>query len=326
MIDKVTFLKNHCGVVVTLFNTFVLLISSLYALPLSAISDRQKRIFNLGIDYYNECSTSGTSSSGDINISSDVADANQAADEIFKALTTHNFAHNGNKPLNAVQAAAILGNLQSESGFNPKSGVPNGDFRGIAQWDKINRWPKIAEPKGLKEQVEFMIQEMDGAYAAGLKELWEAKTVGDLAKATFAWARNYEIAIQNGGGKTYWTSQADALSHIQGWDKQSLTGHANPRWPNAQAQYNRYKDQAPATSAGSSSSSSTSSTSGISGRIVWVGDSRTVGMHEAISDTNNAWIAEVSKGYDWFVNTALGQVKSTLKEGDTIVLPLVLMI
>ena len=61
---------------------------------------------------------------------------------------------------------------------------------------------------------------------------------------------------------------------------------------------------------------------GISGRIIWVGDSRTVGMHNSIAEGKNKWICSVGKGYNWFVNTAINTVNKSLKDTDTIVVNL----
>ena len=55
---------------------------------------------------------------------------------IAEFLTTTNFKHNNNQPLNAVQMAAVLGNLITESQtLDPQSGVAdNASHKGIGQW------------------------------------------------------------------------------------------------------------------------------------------------------------------------------------------------
>lgn len=144
--------------------------------------------------------------------------------------------------MNAVQAAAVLGNFINESGVDPKA--DNGSYAGIAQWNKGGRYPGTQELSG---QIEHVFKEMDGAYKEALNELWDSKTETDLAKATFAVARNYEVAIQNGGGSTKWIDHASARTYVQGWDKNDTEGYANPRWENAQAAYDKYKDLAPSS-------------------------------------------------------------------------------
>lgn len=268
-----------------------------------SISDEQRRIFNYNIEYFNECSTSSSGGS----ISDAVANANDNADAVFKALTSYNFKSNNNKPLNVVQAAAVLGNLQSESGFDP---TLTGSYNGIAQWGG-GRWDAVKEPKtDLTNQIEHLIDEMDNGYSDALSELWSASTVDDLAKATFAFARNYEVAITAHRTDTRWVSHSEASAGIQGWDENSSTGYANPRWPNAQAWYNFYKD---------TDIASTSSANTRDGRIIWVGDSRTEGMSTAITSGNNEWVYKSSVGYDWFVSDAISSVNNKLQEDDTIV-------
>lgn len=284
-------------------------IPSLMSGPAHAVDAEQRKIFNYSISYFNVCNTSGSSSGG--SISDAVAAANDNADAIFRALTSYNFKSNGGKPLNVVQAAAVLGNLQSESGFDPMSGVSSGNYyKGIAQWGG-GRWTAIKEPRtDLTNQIEHLIEEMDGAYSGALQEFWSASTVDDLVKATFAFVRNYEVAIVGSGGSTKWTDHATACATVQGWDSCSSIGGANPRWPNAQAWYNKYKD---------TDIAATSSSNSIDGRIIWVGDSRTEGMSNAVTSGDNVWIAQSSTGYNWFNDTAAQQVTSALREGDTIV-------
>lgn len=274
-----------------------------------AISAEQRKIFNYNINYYNICSPGAASGNG--SISDAVAAANDNADAVFRAITSYNFKSNGNKPLNVVQAAAVLGNLQSESGFDPMNGVSSGNtYKGIAQWGD-GRWDSIADPKtDLTNQIEHLIEEMDGSYSDALQEFWAASTVADLAKATFAFVRNYEVAIINGGGSTRWTDHNTACSTVQGWDSCSSIGGGNPRWPNAQAWYNKYKD---------TDIAATSSSNSIDERIIWVGDSRTEGMQDAITNGNNVWIAKTSTGYNWFNDTAAKQVTTKIEDDDIIV-------
>ena len=77
--------------------------------------------------------------------------------------------------------------------------------------------------------------------------------------------------------------------------------------------YNQFRGQ---------SADADSASTGISGRILWVGDSRTVGMQSAITEGENKWICSVGKGYNWFVNTAINTVNKSLKDTDTIVVNL----
>ena len=55
------------------------------------------------------------------------------------------------------------------------------------------------------------------------------------------------------------------------------------------------------------------------GRVIWVGDSRFVGMSQVCNSDSDVYIAKGSMGYSWFANTAVSQVNSQLQKGDTIV-------
>ena len=59
-------------------------------------------------------------------------------------------------------------------------------------------------------------------------------------------------------------------------------------------------------------------------RIIWVGDSRFVGMQYAINggSAKDVFVAQGSMGYNWMVNTAIPAVNSQLREGDVIVVNL----
>lgn len=56
--------------------------------------------------------------------------------------------------------------------------------------------------------------------------------------------------------------------------------------------------------------------------VIIVGDSRTVQMHEAMGDTGVTFIAENSRGYDWFVEKAIPRIDPLVIKGTTIVINL----
>jgi hypothetical protein len=110
-----------------------------------------------------------------------------------------------NKGLTKEQAAGIAGNLQQESGFNPKAKSRSG-YVGIAQWDPSNRWPAVKkyimsqgyDPYSLEGQLE-------GLY-------WEANKRGDWKKiaqaqtpeqAGAAWLKHFEISGEKPGMSGY---------------------------------------------------------------------------------------------------------------------------
>lgn len=159
-----------------------------------------------------------------------------------KFLTSTNFLGNNNNPMNAVQMAAIMGNIEQESGFSPTAGTGGGSHQGIIQWDD-GRWKDIAEPKkDLKNQLDFLKKELDGDYYKGKvgNEFWGATTAADLSKATYAIARNYEVAVLNGGGSTLWTNEEDATANIQDWWNKPQNKPENGRRVYAYDLYNKY--------------------------------------------------------------------------------------
>lgn len=56
--------------------------------------------------------------------------------------------------------------------------------------------------------------------------------------------------------------------------------------------------------------------------IIFVGDSRFVGMHEAVGDNGITWICEPAKGYDWFCESAVGRIDNHVGKGTKILINL----
>lgn len=65
---------------------------------------------------------------------------------------------------------------------------------------------------------------------------------------------------------------------------------------------------------GSSTGSRKCSAEEIENKLLYVGDSRTVGMQTALENQNIVYIAEVGKGYEWFNSTALPNIETKLQE------------
>lgn len=55
-------------------------------------------------------------------------------------------------------------------------------------------------------------------------------------------------------------------------------------------------------------------------KYVFVGDSRTVGMGNAIGGSDNAYIAKVGSGYSWFSSTAINQIMNYAGPGTSLVI------
>jgi len=57
------------------------------------------------------------------------------------------------------------------------------------------------------------------------------------------------------------------------------------------------------------------------GKVIFIGDSRTVGMHAAVGEpANTVWSAKVSMGYDWMVSTGVPNIEGKVSSGSKIVI------
>lgn len=68
------------------------------------------------------------------------------------------------------------------------------------------------------------------------------------------------------------------------------------------------------TGNGSNSQSRQCTSDEISDKLIYVGDSRIVGMKDAINDSSSKFISEVGVGYDWLKNTASSSIDEELKD------------
>ena len=55
-------------------------------------------------------------------------------------------------------------------------------------------------------------------------------------------------------------------------------------------------------------------------QYIFVGDSRTVGMHETVGDSGCVWIGQVSAGLSWFQDTAVGEIDESVTQGSVIII------
>jgi murein DD-endopeptidase MepM/ murein hydrolase activator NlpD len=96
--------------------------------------------------------------------------------------------------LTVEQAAGISGNVKQESGFRPNA--DNGGHHGIAQWDKVNRWPRV------KSYIESIGKDPESLEGQLYGLVWEAKQRGNwqqisraktLEESSSIWLRKFEI-------------------------------------------------------------------------------------------------------------------------------------
>lgn len=257
-------------------------------------------MLNLEIPYYNtaECAPGMSPSTENSN---GVITGNDNEEKVFNFLRTATF---GGHKLNAAQIAGIMGNLKAEHGFQTNS-TGNG-YHGLAQWGS-GRWNNDWEGK-LEPQLQHLKAEMDSGdwhdrlERNGFFNLGNSKD--DAVAAAYIFARNYEVAIKNGGGSEKWNgNDGEANNFIQNW---------NGRKNNAIDFYNKYASKVDGPAAGGPAGYGP-------GRNIWFGDSRTVGMHQSLGDGGDRWVAKVGAGYDWFAGEGLKEVNSDLKNTDTII-------
>lgn len=123
------------------------------------------------------------------------------------------------KGLTPEQAAGITGNAMAESGpdIDPAIVSPSG-YRGIFQWDKSIRWPRLEQwarekskdPLLLETQMEFAWEE-----ATGRGNIDGIKEQSTVALAAWYWGRFFEVAIIGGS-----TSETP-LTNVQVLDKRT---------------------------------------------------------------------------------------------------------
>ena len=127
-------------------------------------------------------------------------------------------------------------------------------------------------------------------------------------------------------------NQAEAVSETSGQKSSYIN-------PNKKDKTNMYTDPSQyktgekksnsSTSSSNNSSSSNSSTSSSSGtsstavkKLIFVGDSRTVGMKNAVDseDPNDVWSCQTSMGLDWLKSTGVPAVESHITQGSHLII------
>lgn len=98
-----------------------------------------------------------------------------------------------------VGAAAILGNIENESSFNPAA--TNGTHTGLCQWDNNGRFAKLqdyANSKGkswndIITQMEFLWMELEQSYTSVKNVIMSATEYDSLEYATWYFGRHFEV-------------------------------------------------------------------------------------------------------------------------------------
>lgn len=152
------------------------------------------------INWYDERGNNICGANTDALGGGDIVDAEDNEKAIFFTLLANGFTK--------IEAAAILGNLQQESGFNPKANeVGNtAEGRGLVQWGVNGRWKimmagvkgegefaaaKGKDPWALGTQMQFMFHELTHSYKDAYKKF---KAASGLDAKVGAWEKYYEQA------------------------------------------------------------------------------------------------------------------------------------
>lgn len=203
-------------------------------------------------------------------------------------------------------AAGIMGNMAHESGFDPNR--YQGDVKpsqfvkgqtgyGLVQWttaayqDQLfNYASQHGRPKeDLNLQLDFLCQVQLPTFN------WSPRFGPRQFTNTDEFKKSKSI-LQTTKAFLY------CFERPKGDQNDYENGHLPERLESANAIYQEMKGQ--------------SFTEGVGGWIVWVGDSRTVGMKNNIDGENNFWVAQTGEGYKWFTEKAIYQAKHALKEGE----------
>lgn len=313
------FLKN----IAYLVTMSALIFGSLPLLPstASATSASQRKIFNYSIPYFNDCLTSGSSGivAGD---NKDYAGNQVFTDEELQKIEELSpfYIKAAEKYDMPWQILAVL--HKRETNFY-KGGPSNG--QGPFQ-DTHHSWPV-----GEYDDETFQ-RACDGAAEEFSSNAGDLNDPDNVKYAFFAYNGTAEVYKQQalnlgfdqhgaeiGEGSPYVMNKADAkrdpnVAPYGTWG-QIKRDHGPMEYP-ANQDHGAFVMY---VAIGGSNGGGTTSQKEDSGHYIWVGDSRTVGMSEAITSGDNDWIGKVSAGYDWFVSDAANQVTDRLNEDSTIV-------
>lgn len=130
------------------------------------------------------------------------------------------------------QAAGILGNLQQESGFNPRAAQSGGPGRGLVQWSEGGRWNQLQawasrnnmDPWSLDAQYLFMRKEMSDGWG-GYSDAAFRKIDGVQAAASY-FGNNYEVYGDAGDRYAYAAAWFEKLGK-SGFAGASAAGQAD---------------------------------------------------------------------------------------------------
>jgi hypothetical protein len=177
------------------------------------------------IIWFNPCGSTCDISSVEVQPDDSGLGDMETIKKIYADLTTSPIKANNNKPLNAAQAAGVMGNFKVESGFDPSAieVTPRADKgHGLAQWT-FGRWTNLSNFASdqkkpwddLQVQLDFLNTELDGPEKAVLKDSEFASST-DPAVTAMRWRIVFERADPNLAHDDKRTAAAAAIYKLFG--------------------------------------------------------------------------------------------------------------
>ena len=312
--------------------SFLILMTCLLVLsgaPVVAITRSQREILDSGVNYFNEClqddgSGAGTSSGQIAGNNKDYAGNQIFTDEELEKIEELSpfYIAAAEKYDMPWQILAVIHKRES----NFMKGGPNngqGPYQMSAGGYKTGNYSDEEFQKATDEAAAFFSSKANG------RDLHDPDNIKYTFFAYNGMAELYKKQALNlgfsqeeaeiGEGSPYVMNKADA--------KRDPATAAPETWGQIKSDYGKLVYPAnndhgafvmyQAISNSSDGSISTPEKS--NERFIWVGDSRTDGIKNAVNDGNNEWITNENADYDWFTSEGISKVTEQLKEGETVV-------
>lgn len=180
-----------------------------------------------------------------------------------------------------VGAAAIMGNIEGESSFNPAA-VNSIGCSGLCQWYKgrLDNLKSLANSKGtswtdVNTQLEHMWHELETSYTGVKNVIMSATDESDMEYATWYFGRYYEVFFTG--------SSFEGTKH-----------HTQKRYEYAQKWYKEWKQKHTGSSTGNAQLGEAARIQGTEERIAWLYDGNGLPSSEA---ENNRYLETFSVEY-----------------------------
>ena len=296
-----------------------------------AVSQSQRKIFNYSIPYYNDCVTS--SSGGSIGNNTDYEGNQILTDEqMDKIKELQPFYQAAGEKYNVPWQMIAVVHLR-EHGLG-KDGPSNG--QGPYQDYERNNIPSELNVGGSWKTGSYTDEEFqiatdwaaqDLSNRAGGRDLNDDNVVKDVFFAYNGKAQAYIRQALNLGFSQEEANRGEGSPYVMNKADEKRDPNKNPNWGQiktdgggivypANQDYGAYVVYA---GLGGGSGTSTTATKD-TGTYIWTGDSRTVGMKNAVTgDDDNIWVAQNNATFDYFNDQAISEITKQLDNDTTIV-------